>query len=150
MFSIKSSISFGVTIILYSPTFKASFTSSYLSSCCNLLRYSLDSAFSWSLSIKISIPSDTSVANSTTVGIPIEIIGIPKVFSLISCLVFPTPAPGTIPVSEIWIVLLILSILLEASASITINSLGLIFSTTPFNISTVSIPVVPNTPVQLH
>ena len=69
MFSIKSSISLGVTIILYSPTFRASLTSSYLSSCCSLFKYSFDSAFSCSLSINMSIPSDTSVASSTTVGI---------------------------------------------------------------------------------
>ena len=42
--------------------------------------------------------------------------------------------------------LLILSILLDAKASIISNSLGLILSTIPFNISSVSIPVVPNTP----
>ncbi len=67
-------------------------------------------------------------------------------FLLISFLVFPTPAPGTIPVSEICTVQLILSILLEHKLSITINNLGLIFSTTPLIISIVSIPVVPNTP----
>jgi hypothetical protein len=49
-------------------------------------------------------------------------------------------------VSESWIVLLILSILLEASASITINILGFTLFTIPSNISNVSIPVVPNTP----
>ena len=59
---------------------------------------------------------------------------------------FPTPAPGTIPVSESWIVLLILSILLDANASITITSFGFTFSTIPFKISIVSIPVVPSTP----
>ena len=59
---------------------------------------------------------------------------------------FPTPAPGTIPVSESCIVLLILSILLEAKASITINILGLVLSITPSKISKVSIPVVPKTP----
>ena len=36
--------------------------------------------------------------------------------------------------------------LLEASASITITSFGWILSTIPFSISSVSIPVVPNTP----
>ncbi len=59
---------------------------------------------------------------------------------------FPTPAPGTIPVSDNCIVLLILSILLDARASITISIFGFTFSTIPFNISSVSIPVVPNTP----
>ena len=44
--------------------------------------------------------SFTRTAVSTTVGIPIAITGIPKVAWLISALVFPTPAPGTIPVSE--------------------------------------------------
>ena len=145
----SESISFGVTIILYSPTLRASLTSSYLSSCCNLFRYSFDSAFSCNLSINISIPSDTSVASSTTVGIPIATTGIPNEVWLISCLVFPTPAPGTIPVSDICIVLLILSILLDAKASITINNLGFILSTIPFNISTVSIPVVPRTPGEI-
>ena len=33
-------------------------------------------------------------------GIPIAITGIPSVSLLISDLLFPTPAPGTIPVSE--------------------------------------------------
>ena len=36
--------------------------------------------------------------------------------------------------------------LLDASASITITNLGCMLSTIPFNISTVSIPVVPKTP----
>lgn len=48
--------------------------------------------------------------------------------------------------SDICIVLLILSILFEAKLSITISNFGFIFSTIPFNISEVSIPVVPNTP----
>ena len=74
------------------------------------------------------------------------ITGIPSVFLLISFLLFSTPAPGTIPVSAIWILLLILSILLEAKASITIKSFGFTLSTTPFNISIVSIPVIPSTP----
>ena len=65
------------------------------------------------------------------------ITGIPKVSSDISFLVFPTPAPGTIPVSDNCIVLLILSILLEAKASITITSFGFVLSTTPFIISNV-------------
>ena len=94
----------------------------------------------------MSIPSETSVASSTTVGIPIAITGIPNEAWLISCLVLPTPAPGTIPVSDNCIVLLILSILLDANASITINNFGFTLSTIPFNISTVSIPVVPKTP----
>ena len=42
--------------------------------------------------------------------------------------------------------LLILSILLDAKASITIKSFGFTLSTTPFNISIVSIPVIPRTP----
>ena len=65
---------------------------------------------------------------------------------LISFLVLPTPAPGTIPVSAICILLLILSMLLDARASITISILGFILSTIPFNISMVSIPVIPSTP----
>lgn len=36
--------------------------------------------------------------------------------------------------------------LLDANASITITSLGFVFCTIPFSISTVSIPVVPKTP----
>ena len=43
-------------------------------------------------------------------------------------------------------VLLILSILLEAKLSITINNFGFVFSTIPSNTSKVSIPVVPKTP----
>ena len=45
---------------------------------------------------------------------------------------FPTPDPGFIPVSEICIVVLILSSLLEANASIAIRISGLILSITPF------------------
>ena len=90
--------------------------------------------------------SAAMVAASTTVGTPIAITGIPNVSTVNSFLWFPTPAPGTIPVSAIWTVLLILSILLEAKASITIINFGWTLSTIPFKISTVSIPVVPKTP----
>ena len=69
-----------------------------------------------------------------------------RVSILNSFLVFPTPAPGTIPVSESCIVLLILSILLEANASITISNFGFTLFTIPSSISNVSIPVVPSTP----
>ena len=79
-------------------------------------------------------------------GIPIAITFTPKVFSVSSFLAFSTPAPGTIPVSAICIVLLILSMLLEARLSITITNFGLTLSTIPFIISDVSIPVVPITP----
>ncbi len=65
---------------------------------------------------------------------------------LISFLLFPTPAPGTIPVSDSCTVLLILSILFDAKLSITIISFGLILSTMPLITSIVSIPVVPSTP----
>lgn len=58
----------------------------------------------------------------------------------------PTPAPGTIPVSESCTVLLILSILFDAKLSITIINFGFMFSTIPFITSIVSIPVVPSTP----
>lgn len=65
---------------------------------------------------------------------------------LISFLLFPTPAPGTIPVSDNCTVELILSILLDAKLSITIISFGFMFSTIPLITSIVSIPVVPKTP----
>ena len=90
--------------------------------------------------------SAAMVAASTTIGTPIAITGIPKVFWLISFRAFPTPAPGTIPVSASWTVLLILSILFDDKLSITIISFGFIFSTIPLIISIVSIPVVPKTP----
>ena len=61
----------------------------------------------------------------TTVGTPIAITGMPNVFLLNSFLLFPTPLPGCIPVSVIWIVLLILSIEEDASESIAITNLGL-------------------------
>lgn len=93
-----------------------------------------------------SILSAAIVAASTTIGTPIAITGIPSVFWLISFLAFPTPAPGTIPVSESCTVLLILSILFDDKLSITIINFGFILSTIPFTISTVSIPVVPKTP----
>lgn len=107
---------------------------------------SFDFASSCNFSINKSKQSFTRTAVSTTVGIPRAITGTFNVFSLISALVFSTPAPGTIPVSDSCIVLLILSILLDASASITIIIFGFTFSTIPFNISNVSMPVVPKTP----
>ena len=117
-----------------------------MSSSFNLFKYSFDFASCCNFSINKSSASFTTTAVSTTVGIPSAITGIPSVFSVNSFRVFPTPAPGTIPVSDICIVLLILSILLDAKASITIINFGFILSTIPFNISNVSIPVVPNTP----
>ena len=79
--------------------------------------------------------SATIVAASTNVGTPIAITGTPIVFWLISFLLFPTPAPGVIPVSLICIVLNSLEISLEISASIAIMQSGLIFSVIPFIIS---------------
>ena len=70
----------------------------------------------------------------------------PKYLYLTLFLYFRTPAPGTIPVSESCIVLLILSILLDAKASITTSNLGFTLFTIPSNISNVSNPVVPSTP----
>ena len=96
--------------------------------------------------MNIFMQSFVIVAKSTTVGIPIAITGIPNVFMLISFLALFTPAPGTIPVSAICMLLLILSSFLVARASITINIFGFMFCTIPFNISIVSIPVIPSTP----
>ena len=65
--------------------------------------------------------STVIVVASTTVGTPIAITGIPKVWSDNSFLLLPTPEPGLIPVSVNWIVLLILFIELVANASTTIT-----------------------------
>ena len=90
--------------------------------------------------------STTIVAASKTVGTPIPITGTPKVsFESSSCL-FPTPPPGTIPVSEICIDLFILSIFFEHKLSIAITKLGFTLSSIPLTTSIVSIPVVPKTP----
>ena len=48
--------------------------------------------------------SAVKVAPSMTVGTPIEMTGIPIVFSLISFRLFWTPEPGEMPLSEIWMV----------------------------------------------
>lgn len=82
--SIKLSISFGVTIKLKLLSIIL-FT---ISSC--------ETSISHTFNVSI-----TMVAASKTVGIPTPITGIPKVsFESSSCL-FPTPPPGTIPVSDI-------------------------------------------------
>jgi len=60
------------------------------------------------------------------------ITGTPRVFSLSSNLLFPTPAPGDIPVLPSCIVLFTLCVFLEARASIQIITLGFTLSTIPF------------------
>ena len=74
----------------------------------------------------------TTLTASTTVGIPIAITGILRVFSLISFLLLPTPLPGVMPVLDSCIVLLTLSIERLASASITIKKSGFNIFTIPF------------------
>ena len=93
-----------------------------------------------------SIVSFAIVAASTTVGTPTAKTFTPKLFSFICILWFPTPAPGEIPVSPIWIVLFTLSNLLEPNASTHITKSGFILSTNDFITSPVSIPVIPKTP----
>ena len=88
----------------------------------------------------------TIEAASTTVGTPMAIVGIPKISLDISFLLFPTPLPGLIPASVIWIVLLTLSTDEAAKASMVITKPGFISLTTLFNKSLVSIPVSPITP----
>ena len=129
MQSIKSSISLGVTIKL------------------KLLSFILvTNSFSEILKSHNFKVSNTIVAASKTVGTPIPITGTPKVsFESSSCL-FPTPPPGTIPVSEICIDLLILSIFFEHKLSIAITKPGFTLSSIPLTTSIVSIPVVPRTP----
>ena len=120
IFSIKESISFGVTIKLKLFNFIFS-TISF-------------SEIETSQAFKVSI---TIVAASKTVGTPIPITGIFKVVSESSSCLFPTPPPGIIPVSEICIDLFILSIFLEHKLSIAITNFGFILFTIPFTISTV-------------
>ena len=69
MFSISSSISFGVTIKLYSLGINASLITPYLSSSFNLFKYSLELPSFCNFSINISILSAAIVAASTTVEI---------------------------------------------------------------------------------
>ena len=119
IFSINESISFGVTIKLKLFNFilsTISFSSIIISHAFNV--------------------SITIVAASSTVGIPTLITGIFKVLSESSACRFPTPPPGTIPVSEICIDLFILSIFFEHKLSIAITSLGFILSTITLNITT--------------
>ena len=94
----------------------------------------------------MSIVSLAIVTASTTVGTPIAITFTPRLSSFICFLLFPTPAPGDMPVSPICIVVLTLSTRLAASASIHITTSGLTLSTVPLIISTVSTPVIPRTP----
>ena len=86
------------------------------------------------------------VAASTTVGTPIATTGIPSVFLVSSFLRFPTPAPGSIPVSVICTVVQSLCTLLDANASTTITKSGFVFRIIPCNTSSVSIPVCAMTP----
>ena len=80
MFSINSSISFGVTIKLNSFGTRASFIIPYFSSSLSLFKYSFDYPSFCNFSIKTSILSAAIVAASTTIGTPIAITGIPNVF----------------------------------------------------------------------
>ena len=88
----------------------------------------------------------TIVAASTTVGTPIPITRTERFSSFRPSLWFPTPEPGLIPVSVIWIVRLSLVVLLAASASTAITKSGFVSETTPRTISRVSIPVCAITP----
>ena len=88
----------------------------------------------------------TMVAASTTVGTPIARTGIPTVSFVMALRWFPTPEPGLIPVSEIWMVRLSLLELLAARASTAIIISGFVSRTMPLMISTVSIPVCAMTP----
>ena len=58
---------------------------------------------------------------SHTVGTPIAITGIPRVFLFKATLLLLTPLPGWIPVSVIWIVLLTLSIELLARIEVVLR-----------------------------
>ena len=84
----------------------------------------------------------TIVCKLTTVGIPITIISLPRLFFDSSFLTFPTPLPGSIDESVICITLFIFSMLVLDNASIIIKNSGLVLSTIPFIISYVSIPLV--------
>ena len=83
-FSIRLSISLGVTIKLK------------LFNLILLTNSSSEIFISQAFSVSITI-----VAASKTVGIPTPITGIPSVSSDNSSCLFPTPPPGTIPVSDI-------------------------------------------------
>ena len=80
------------------------------------------------------------------VGQPIAITGTPKPSSVKASRLLPTPAPGLMPVLEIWMVVPILSTFWAARASTAITRPGLTFSTIPFITSKVSNPVMPKTP----
>ena len=81
-----------------------------------------------------------------TVGIPIAITGTPRLPWLIPSLWFPTPLPGTIPVSVSCMVQPSLFVLRAASASIVTTKSGFTSLTTPFIISRHSMPVWAITP----
>ena len=99
--------------------------------------------------IEMSIPSKVSftrVAASTTVGTPMAITGTPSVSLFSGERLLPMPAPGFIPVSESCIVEFMRLMLLAARASMATTASGFTFSTIPFIISAVSMPVIPSTP----
>ena len=77
------------------------------------------------------------------------ITGIPIVFLLISLRLLPTPEPGWIPVSVIWIVLFRRSIFLLARASIAMTKSGFVSLIMEEIIVEVSMPVEDITPGEI-
>ena len=105
-FSIITSISFGVT-----------------------KNFSMESSLSVISEVTVDIPALISISKaneeeSTTVGIPMEITGMPRLSRLSSLRILPIPAPGVMPVFDICIVRARRSTDLEASASITMMASG--------------------------
>ena len=88
----------------------------------------------------------TMVAASTTVGTPIPITFTWRFSSVSPVRWFPTPEPGLIPVSVIWMVRFRRLVLLAASASMAMTTSGFVSATIPCMISEVSIPVCAITP----
>ena len=128
-----SSTSFGVTNILWRWGEIISSKNSFLSA-------------SSRASSRCAMESWTIVAASTTVGTPIPMTFTCRFSRDNPILWFPTPEPGLMPVSVIWIVLFSLLVLRAASASMAITTSGFVIATTPSMISEVSIPVCAITP----
>ena len=85
------------------------------------------------------------VLESMTVGTPMETTLQPKVSWVMALRLLPIPAPGSIPVSHICIVVLSLSILRAARESIMTATSGFTIEVTFSMRSAVSIPVTPVT-----
>ena len=93
-----------------------------------------------------SASESETVRMSMTVGTPTAMTGTPRVSRSSASRWFPTPEPGVMPVSEIWIVRQSRSGSEQASASTAITASGRRSAATALTIRAASMPVEPSTP----